>query len=483
MQRNDYILIAILSSLVLFFSAAVGVVAGYLWEADFFGLEVVSAENSESAHKDGAMYLSEIERRDLYNAAMKKLKDGLYQESAVILQKLADDGDAMGLFELSGFYELGLGNIKADAEKAFALCLEAAEKGYGLAMIGVSRYYQNGFGTPPDSVAAFHWIKKAYDLKEPGSATEMGLYYELGSGVERSYYKAAAYYLEDALDGRPEAAANLGRLLCLGPSELRNVQSGMGYLQQAHDAGMTEATVNIGLLKEMSGDIPAAFEFYEKAVADGNFYACYNQARLLQQYFAATGKPGEIFELYFTAAEGGVREALVSLADLLVQKKGNMEYIRRFRLLRPRMREFADQGWSDIQRALADLLLMAEDVFVPDPERARLLYEQAAENEDSFAMYRLGYGHEYNLFAVSSLEKARECYARAVSHNKEPNSAYQLGMMYLKGQGVEKNPLQAYILLRTAIDALGDGVVSSDVIDELKETLSPEQLTLAESLL
>lgn len=469
-------------SVVLF----VGIFAYINWQVDLWPENDFLPELSAS-ELTSPMYVSEAERLDLYQAAQESLRQQQYVTGIAVLQYLANDGYAKAAFDLSSFYESGINDLPLSAEQAFNWCLKSALVGYGPASWRLAHYYRQGFGINENSDLAFTWLKKSSEQDISEAMLELGLCYEFGIGVAQDYHEAIQYYRSEAAIGNVTAAANLGRILCLGPVEVRSLADGISYLQQARKAGIAAAMVNLGLLSELAGNFSMALEFYMEAALAGDLYACYNQARLLQRGISLTNKEpinkepinkehnlAEVFSLYFTAAEGGVREAIVVLADLLLQKKGNIQQIRRFRQLYVTMQELSEQGYADVQRALADLLLLANDVFVSDAKQAYQLYKKAAAQQNSLALYGLGYGYEQGLFGNIDLEEAAAYYEKAVQIDKEPYSAYRLGLMYWQNKGVKQNYLRAYQLLQLAQSALGEQIVASSLLNDVAKNFNLE---------
>lgn len=99
----------------------------------------------------------------------------------------------LGCFYLSGDY------LISDVDKGFAMCMQAAEQGYGPAMQTIGRCYQFGDGVPSSMKTALEWYEKyletnddpefaqsvAYFKSIPGLAEDFGM--ELGPDVYTEY--------------------------------------------------------------------------------------------------------------------------------------------------------------------------------------------------------------------------------------------------------------------------------------------------------
>ncbi len=79
-----------------------------------------------------------------------------------------------------------------------------------------------------------------------------------------------------------------------------------------------------------------------------------------------------------------------------------------------------------------------------DPAAAARWYRKAADKGDAKAMYNLGLLYEYGLTGAQDYEEAMRLYQQAAELG-EPWAQFALALLYDKGEGVERDPVRAYM--------------------------------------
>ncbi len=120
-------------------------------------------------------------------------------------------------------YKSASWGLREDKDRALSLFRQAAELGFGPAMVGLAhelRYKNKRMGDDDESKC---WGAKARDS---GHSFALGFCYHFGHGVPRDVAAARLYYLEAAREGFPQAYSGL-ILVC------DNQEERLQYLKQA----------------------------------------------------------------------------------------------------------------------------------------------------------------------------------------------------------------------------------------------------------
>src|SRR5579871_1324913 len=78
-----------------------------------------------------------------------------------------------------------------DHAGAAQILAKAAEAGNAVAQLRLALLYDQGDGVPQDAKQAYQWYVRAAAQGEPESLNQVGLYYELGEGVDENWDLAA----------------------------------------------------------------------------------------------------------------------------------------------------------------------------------------------------------------------------------------------------------------------------------------------------
>ncbi len=176
----------------------------------------------------------------------------------------------------------------------------------------------------------------------------------------------------------------------------------------------------------------------------------------------------DILKSYSVVGEKELRKQ--ELADIDLKKRlGNviLKELKNFRLSpNPDQKVYAEesykkynsadaavQGNVDAQYQLGKIYANPElDAF--DLQKAISYFNSAAEQGNEFALYNLGTIYANENYDVYDIKSALEFYHRAIDDFNNSAAKYQLGRMYLFGNGVEKNVILGMEYLK---DAAKDG--------------------------
>lgn len=191
-------------------------------------------------------------------------------------------------------------------------------------------------------------------------------------------------------------------------------------LKAAHDND-PEAQFELGKIYTQGGyGLPAnpqsAFEWYKKSADQGH-----QQAQITVGYFYQTGEIvakdlHEAIRYYTAPAEAGEMYAIRNLA-----------------------------------------VVYDEATDIPDHKlKAAVMYLEAAEKGDAYAQYKTGRNYFEGNGLLQDDTKAFEWLSKAYNHEKKAYGASELGFLYLKGRGVEKNIAKAAALFKKEADQDGE---------------------------
>ena len=118
-------------------------------------------------------------------------------------------------YNLAACYHYGQGT-DADTDKAFALYREAADKGHGMGMDLVGKFYYDGLCAEQNYAEAMKWFEKslASDDTEAVAYAEylIGNCYKEGRGAEKNEEIAMEWYKKSALHGDFRARRIVGMI-------------------------------------------------------------------------------------------------------------------------------------------------------------------------------------------------------------------------------------------------------------------------------
>lgn len=124
-----------------------------------------------------------------------------YNETFVRIKKRMDINDSTAIFIASQCYEFGNSGRPKNPQKAFELCLRAAELGHPKACNTVSYYYSDGVGVPKDMAKSREYEEKAVKRGDIKARYNIGL-----SEQEKDNFRLASrHWLISAAAGHKDS--------------------------------------------------------------------------------------------------------------------------------------------------------------------------------------------------------------------------------------------------------------------------------------
>ena len=318
----------------------------------------------------------------------KCCKDGLYREKdekeALRWANLcAGCGEVWGLFNMGDHYR-----DEDNPDAAFQYYLAAARQGSPRAMLYAGKMYLNAQGTERDIQEAVRLLEDAASRNESESFKELGDLFYKDELVERDDEMAFYWYGKAYAAGIKETALPLANL----------------YLRPSDEQ-----------------DVPRA----EKLLREAAKIDAYGQANLALGNIYRNGLGGEIdmqqaISWYKKGAMLGNPECMEILGCLYFQGEEGIDrdYAKAYEWLK----RCEDAGSLQSSSKLAYLYMKGEGC-VADENKAMELFERAARTEcDGYALYELGFMYERKNESPEDLERAAQCYQKAIEMGNESAS-------------------------------------------------------------
>lgn len=289
-------------------------------------------------------------------------------------------------------------------EKGMKYLNECEEQGICEAYLNLGNVYLDGIAVQKDAKKAFEYYQKAIENGYYAGYNNIARCYFLGSGVKQDYKKAFKNFKLAAQKGF--AAGYYGVALCYeqGKGTWKNMKQAAEYYQKAADQDLAVAETQLGALylngTGVNKDQKKAFELFSKAAQNGdpNGYANMGTMYHSGQYVDKDIK--KAIEYYNKAADMGNIGGLLNLAILYQTGNG-----------------------------------------VPiDGNKAISYYERACKlDRTGAAYYNLGTLYYSGCGSVGkNYQMAYEMFEKSAKENYAP-ALYNIGVMYLNGQYVNKN--------------------------------------------
>jgi len=366
-------------------------------------------------------------------------------EARRLSQQAADLGDAEAMTDLANMWRNGEGGPK-DRGEAVRWFRAAAERKYpyGQFMVGWMLMYD---AETPDYGEARRWYEIAAATGSEGAMREMGFLYENGRGVAKDLALAFTWTEKAARKGNAAAQSHLGWMLLYGEGVERDPEEAATWFRLAAKQGLAEAQSNLAhlLLNGADGvakDLPEALRLSRLAAEAGDAASQNRLGWMLQHGLGAAVDPAAAVAWYRRAVAQKNPQAIYNLAVLLAD------------------------GASGVPK---------------DPSESLRLYRLAAEAGDAGAQNHLGWMLREGIGTSQDDAEALAWFRKAAGNGFALGEA-NLGFHYLYGRGVERNLVEAFNHLATALRTLDDDWASATFL-QIFWLARPEEKPALEALL
>lgn len=369
------------------------------------------------------------------------------------LRKLAAEGDAESQYELGValMIEAPLGSGE-NAAKSFDWFRKAAEQGLAEAQNELGRCYLNGEGVEKNLDQAFAWFQKAAAQGNVASQNSLGDCYQHGWGVDNDPIQSAACYNKAAENGSVYAQYSLALCYKEGSGVEKNPVQAIKWCREAAEKRLAHAQLLLGIFYYDGTGIekdPAQAVVWFRKAADR-----YNVNNILDMSAMAVDPCGnlEMSEVDVQVAAEFYLGLCFETGDGVEKDLGQAISLYRNAALR---------GHADAQNRLGVCFENGSGVE-KDPLQAARWYGMAAEQGNEEAQHNLN-----NIVrTVAWMRKAAER-GNAIDQ-------FNLGICFAKGEGVEKDPVQAAFWYRKAAEQ-GDAPAQNNLGICFKEGEGVEQ--------
>jgi TPR repeat protein len=139
----------------------------------------------------------------------------------------------------------------------------------------------------PEYVAAAKELRKSADEGNVTAQHGLGLLYQAGRGVPKSYGQAKKWFEEAAKQGHAEAQVNLGTLYLHGDAPPQSTQMALFWFDRAAEQGNVAAFANLGAMyAEAQGvpqDVIQAYTWFLLAAENGDESSAHRRDHLAEK--------------------------------------------------------------------------------------------------------------------------------------------------------------------------------------------------------
>ena len=331
-----------------------------------------------------------------------------------------------------------LGN-SAEAVKWYTL---AADRGFADAQNNLGVCYENGNGVAKSYAEAVKWYKLAAEQGDSGAQVNLGLCYENGNGVKQSYEEAVKWYQLAAEQGNAYGQGNLGLCYDLGLGVKQDYDKAVKWYRLAAEKGNADAQNNLGTCYRDGTGVEQSDEeaarWFRLSADQGNAYGQGNLGWCYEYGCGVEQSCEEAVKWYKLAAEQGNASAQNNLGLCYEYGDGveqdDKEAVKWYKLS-------ADQGNSNAQFNLGWCYENGIGTK-QNYEEAVKWYRLAADQGNSNAQFNLGWCYENGIGTEQNYEEAVKWYSFSAAQGNAFGQN-NLGVCYYNGNGVEQNYAEA----------------------------------------
>lgn len=209
---------------------------------------------------------------------------------------------------------------RGDDATAVALIQGLADQGHAIGQFQIGSMYSAGIAVPRDASRATKWYRLAAEQGYPPAQYNLGAAYGNGSGVPKDHAEAAKWTRRAAEQGFPPAQVRLATSYLHGVGVTKDTTEGVKWLKLAAEQGFRDAQYELGIAYYNGIGVPQdhseAIKWYRAAAEQDYAPAQYN---LAAAYANGSGVPRDFAAAYMwsiLAADRGIEDAKTSLSLL-----------------------------------------------------------------------------------------------------------------------------------------------------------------------
>ena len=402
---------------------------------------------------------------EIPGTGVRAFLQGEFETAIAEFKRLADQGNASGLFGLGLVYETGVPSLH-NLAKAKLMYRLAAEQGYVAAQVNLASLYLQQDGSREDRAAALAWYRKAASQNDIIAQNILGFLKATERGIPIIDMPASTLLGKAARAGNLQATNTAAVLRVGDPVSRHGNQTGVLKFEvvasSAYAIANTDLATSISVVPAPAGGNPgkrtATFQSFASAAEKGNSRARYNLALVLKSRTPSARDMVHAYKWLGLAMNDGYRPA-AKVRQNLAKKMSEAQVIEGEWLIAKALKakeapaaEFVDTsgGSADEQRELGIKYQYGKGV-PKDYGKAARWYRAAAVKGHAKAqrnlgtMYRLGFGVD------GSYEEAARWYRKSAAQGYM-KAQRDLGIFYQFGRGVPKDDFEAVRWYRLAAE-------------------------------
>ncbi|WP_158678870.1 tetratricopeptide repeat protein [Pseudoalteromonas sp. T1lg75] len=408
----------------------------------------------------------------------------------------ASKGLTHSTFVLALIYDFGEKGVSPDAEKAKSYYLKAAQLSHESAYANLGFMYESGKFGNPDAVMAKYYYEKAVAIGSQWGLNNLATFYRDGIGKVIDFEKAFSLYTQSANMGNAYAHRNLGIMYRLGKGVTPDAYLAEKHLMKSVELGYPQALLDTGLLY-----LDKSLPLYDKATALMYFYQAVdkqvpNALEVLTEQFAeeerewlvmsqisgqiaydlaahyqAKSNQVEACKWFLVAFKRHQEDAYLDVMPCVKERQyPDMPYLDQLDVAR----EWAAHQKWDANSLIGELYFYGETVDI-DKEQAASYFLQAHEHSgDEIARYKLGLMYLVGDGVEKDVMQAKYFFELAANQGLSV-AALELGKLYRHGKGVTADATKAFEYTRKAAEYLDSGESAFSFANMLYEGFGQEQ--------
>ena len=400
-------------------------------------------------------------------------------EAARWFRMAADQENVIAQVKLADMYWYGVG-VPKDYYEAVTWYRKAAQQeqipvlgksSRRAAQDALGTAYMKGVGAPQNDLEAIKWFMKAADKSDPVKENNLGCMYRDGKGVAQSDTEAVKFFCKSAAKGNGDAQCSLGGMYCAGRGVKQNFTEAVRWFRKSAEQGNAWGQCNLGIMyregKGVTQSDTEAVSWYRKSAEQGNAWGQCNLGCMYRDGKGVTQSDFEAVNWFFLSAKQNNANGQFCLGWMYYNGRGveqNFDEAERW------YRKAAELGYEEAKKELLVLEGMRpkrndpgtktdQPSQPPIPDAGNVKVDDAiirenlaaAEHGDAAAQAYIGWLY-LNGNGVPKNELEAFKWTRRAADQGNPGAEFNLGTQYFFGQGIEKSETEAVKWYRKAAD-------------------------------
>jgi TPR repeat protein len=378
--------------------------------------------------------------------------------------------------EVGKLYFLGQG-VDPSSDEALYWFLRSANHGNLRGMTNAGLMYFGDRGVNADYTKAAQWLPKPAAEGIALAQCGLGMLYANGWGVEQDFARAFELQTKAAEQGNVDAYNELGKLYLFGHGVKQDSTAALDWFRKSSDGGSIRGMTNLGLMylgdRGVPADLDEALRLLTQAAEQGQAIAQFNLGMMYADGKGVAKDSARALPWLLKAAQQGVAEAKIMVGDYYLEGDDDAGVMQDLDTAVAYYKSAIQSHEPQVLAEVAERLLDPEsDIFDADAARPLLVESANAGNAEG----------QYELAEECRIDKdfvrAAELYKLSADQGYL-SALDELADLYLKGEGVERSAVNAYVTAALAIERGASW--KSGTRDQAARELTPAQLEEAQA--